>query len=72
MIKFELFVLLIAMWLLYRKLIRPFLRGMNGMPRSGSMPNVPPMRSNMPPVEPKMTSRIDRTKVEDADYRDIG
>ncbi|MEO6940406.1 MAG: hypothetical protein ABI444_09750 [Candidatus Kapaibacterium sp.] len=67
---YELFFVAFFIWLLYRRLVHPFLRGIGAPSRPQPPPTARP--NNAPPAqEQKPASTIDRTLVEDADYKDL-
>jgi hypothetical protein len=67
---YELLFVAFFIWLLYRRLVHPFLRGIGGPARPQPPPTSRP--NNAPPFqEQKPVSTIDRTHVEDADYKDL-
>ena len=70
---FELVAIAIFVGIVFRRLLAPFLRGITGASRGPQQPMrggyQPPPQQKVP--DPKAAPLVDRTKVEDASYRDI-
>jgi hypothetical protein len=76
---YELFFIAVLVWMLYRRLVHPFLRGIGRVPPmpGGFAQGQPDPRNYAPPQQAQSqtqqppVSRIDKSNVTDADYRDL-